>query len=161
MPVRQILITAADARAKGFPPVALSVDLEDTVLSGFPGTPQGALLRLSGPPGGPLGVSVEIVPAGSALEALVRERFDVPNFGPLRIGATVTVDVAGARRPGLAFATGQSLAAMGQVATLVEFPGKDFAALVILGCGGREPDAAATLAQRDLAAVAKTLRVSA
>lgn len=154
-------ISAAASEARGLPPVALSVDLAGTALHEV-GAPQpGVLLHLSGPPGGPLGVSVEIVCSGRGLEPIVRERFDKPGRGPLRIGEATTVDVAGAGRLGLAFATGQSLAAMAHVAVLVEFPGKDFAALVVLGCGGREPDARATLEHRDLAAVAKTLRLSA
>lgn len=153
-------ITAAASQARGLPPVGLSVDLAGTVLHDSGAPRPGVLLHLSGPPGGPLGVSVEIVKDGGGLEALVRERFDKPGWGPLRIGEPVTVEVAGEKRPGLAFATGQSLGAMGQVAALVEFPGKDFAALVVLGCGGREPDAKGTLAHPDLAAVARTLRFS-
>lgn len=157
---RFLEITAAASKARGLPAVGLSVDLSGTALADFSSPAPGVLLHLNGPPGGPLGVSVEIVKPGSGLEPLVRERHDKPGWGPMRIGEAVTVDVAGGKRPGLAFATGQSLAAMAQVATLVEFPGKDFAALVVLGCGGREPDAKGTLAHPDLAAVARTLRFS-
>lgn len=157
---RVFRVTAKEAQSRGLPPVEVAFDLEGTRLLASHGIFPGVIATFSGPPGGPLGGSIEAVNAGEGsgwLEELVRERWDRPGRGPLVIGEPAEVEIGGVPRAALSFCSGQSLAQTSQVAVIVPLGKTGFSILATFGVGGRQPDATAVMAQPDLAAVARTL----
>lgn len=135
-PAGTVEITAAEAKAKGLPPVAFSL-----VASGggwtvgkLPG--QGVYLRLSGPPGGPLSFSVETFPnpraSGATLESWIRGRFNKPFRQPLTLGKPGRFTLAGGARPALAFTSGKSMARTAYCAVLVAAKSRPVTELVVL-----------------------------
>lgn len=101
---RRVRITNEQARAHGLPPVALELDLSGAPLAGKPCAQAGSYLALSGPPGGPLGLTLEPyadVPASAeGLAALAQARFAKRSWQPgpdglLELGGTSCVVLSG------------------------------------------------------------------
>lgn len=127
------VVTAADARAKGLPPIGFSVEWpRPRLFLGSVLAHEGTYLTLSGPPGGPLGMSVRGYTNADAnhgiLETVIVEH---PPRPPVIRGAPETIDLAGAARPALAYIQGESLARSLTCLALVPSPGNKREGLVV------------------------------
>ncbi|MEL7472105.1 MAG: hypothetical protein AAGK04_02220, partial [Planctomycetota bacterium] len=130
-------VSAADAKAHGLPAATISVST-DGGLTPFALPTEHAYLQLSGPPGSPFGLSVESVKAGSTetdLRNVAELRFEGQE---LELGAFGEIELAGAPRPAITCAAGQSLGRAYHLLALVEAPGGG-AVLVDFGMGPTEP----------------------
>ncbi len=104
-------VKADDAKEKGLPAIGMRV--EPGTLSVLPFPEPDKYLIASGPPGGPLLAIVWQADArtggAAAVDAAVRSHFAQPWQQPLVIGDATTLLIAGAKRPALAFMTGESM----------------------------------------------------
>jgi len=108
------------------------------------GTPEGSLLiRLGGPPGGPLGFEVRTYRDGVSDPATLAKLFaDTGAHGPIIEGKPETVTVAGGARAAQAFRTGQSLATTNTcVIKIPSAPGARDGLLILAEVGTNEKTA--------------------
>lgn len=141
---RNLAVEPGAAVAKGLPPARINLSLENTPLWGQVLPDDKTYLVTSGPPGGPLFLSVHPlsrrVDSDAALEALIRERYATErnfNFGP-----PGEIELRGDRHRARLFFTGQMAAASAVVALVILPPAENASApglLVIFGHGG-SPD---------------------
>jgi len=108
------------------------------------GTPEGSvLIRLGGPPGGPLGFEVRTYSDGVSDPATLAKLFaDTGPHGPITEGKPETVTVAGGARAAQAFRTGKSLATTNTcVIKLPSAPGARSGLLILAEVGTNEKTA--------------------
>jgi len=106
-----VKVTAAEAAARGLPRYGVSIDVTGSGCTVARLPDKTTFLRLSGPPGGPLGLLIRSSRTASArpkwLGQLVQR--EVPDRG-LKLGAKATLVVDGKQHPAIAYTTGASLA---------------------------------------------------
>jgi hypothetical protein len=95
-----ITVTASEAATAGLPEFGFSL----TTAGGMSGTrlTDGRYLQLSGPPGGPLSLSISPATAGAELTTLIGDRIGGANV------VTEQVELLGASRTAIAWITGES-----------------------------------------------------
>lgn len=142
-----VIVTAAAAQAAGLPPVGFSLSTADAAwtVRKFPG--RGVFVQLSGPPGGPLSLSVQTYPrpraSGSTLLRWILARFSKPFHRPLTIQPTKRFAFAGLPRPAVSFTSGSSMARTAYCAVLVASattPPIEFVVLFGHGAPRGQPD---------------------
>jgi hypothetical protein len=159
--MRVIRITTSDARTNGLPPVDISLDYSNTSLLATVFPRHGVYVQLSGPPGGPLGVSIEAAEPydlALSLEALIRQRFNHPADEPLVFGRQGEIELSAVRHKSLTFVSGSSHAKSVHVVTIIRGT-NDTALLVDFHVGGSQPDSTVVTGHPDLMQVARTLAV--
>lgn len=162
----RVRVTAEEAAEHGFPAVGFSFDATGTPMHSGTFPSDGVLAYASGPPGGVQMIRVEgcdeAPEATGALERHVRARYSDERIGPLALGAPTEVELAGARRPALPFATGRSMARANYCAIAVANPAGGGPGLVVVAAHSDlqgEPDCRVPLANEQLARVLGTFRL--
>ena len=119
-----VKISAAESARHHLPAAEISFNAGDTSMSGWKFPAESEYMVLSGPPGGPLGLSVTHVataPADAAgWQALVAKRYAdrTPEFG-----TDADVEVAGSMRPGYTFTTDKGFARSHHLMVLFKIAG--------------------------------------
>lgn len=95
---KEVKITAADAKKHSLPAAEITINLGETGLSGFKFANEGEYLSLSGPPGGPLGMTVfhtkHLPKTDADWRKLVEERYDERATA---MGEAADIEVAGGK----------------------------------------------------------------
>jgi hypothetical protein len=155
---RIVHITAAAAAARGLPPVNVACSLDGLPLSAVIFPWPGCYLALSGPPGGPLGLTIEAGHAGQTPQTVVA------SFGaalaPVVGTAEAVVTVGKLVCPAAVCVTGHSHARSVRVVAVIGWPGTAGTVVVQLFAGGDEPDAARVLEHPVLATVLRRLTLA-
>jgi hypothetical protein len=143
-------------------PDPLRVDLRGTGFTQVAGR-TGELLRLSGPPGGPLAVVMEAFPAQGTAAAKLDDRLVFARANTVRrIGAVEAVAIDGREHEALAFTVGTPGPAMEQHCLVALRPhGGDAHATVLLTLitpAGEEPSCERAVAAPPMARLLRTLR---
>ena len=134
-------ISVAEATDHQLPAVAISLDTADTGLAGAKFAEEGQFLRLSGPPGGPLGMEIELVKDVAATEealgqfALQRFEGQTPD-----VGSSATVDIAGGSHLAVTCSAGSSMAKATHLLVLIPAPNSNASLLVDFWKGTRGAD---------------------
>jgi hypothetical protein len=104
-------ITAAESARHGLPAADIQLNVEGVSMSGWKFPEQGEYLVLSGPPGGPMGMSISHVQEtpsdASQWKALMDKRY--PERSAVA-GSTSTIEVAGEKRAAFVFTTDEGFA---------------------------------------------------
>ncbi|GEM_PF-3092426 len=132
----EIEITPEQARAAGLPPLGFRLDIAASSMSGSK-LGDGAYLRLSGPPGGPLSLALTPALLGAEFAELA------PQAG--EGGVTSTVELAGQPRRALGWVSGESQARTAWCLVLIARDGaqnEEPALALRLGVGIGESDGA-------------------
>lgn len=159
-----ITIPASAATAHGLPAVGLQLDAPNPLMiSQFP--EEELYVSASGPPGGRLELEVwntgERAGDVAAVRRAVAQRFTASSLVPKVWGPDELLDIAGARRPAVAFLSDRAMMQTGWCATLV--PHAKGTLLVVLGSGA--PGATAiscdkVVAHPALAALLRSFRIT-
>jgi hypothetical protein len=148
-----VTITAALARSKGLPPLGFSLDFTDTAFTASPFL-DGSYLVASGPPGGPLSLRVSPVARNAEFAGIVggSELETKPK--------SEQIDLLGAKRPAVAWISGESMARTSWCAFIVAPQTGDDALLIELGVGHSQADITCktALGHDELAKVIASLR---
>lgn len=116
-------ITAAESTSNNLPPVAITIDPGNLGMSIFMFPEDDMYLMLSGPPGGPLGLSLEKVSDmtgdEAGLSALVKSRFE--GRTP-QTGTTGQVSLSGGEHPAITCTTDSSGARSHHLLVLFDVP---------------------------------------
>ncbi|MFV8752827.1 hypothetical protein ACNOYE_19965 [Nannocystaceae bacterium ST9] len=123
-----VTIAAAQARAKGLPPLGFSLDFTGTAFTVSPFV-EGSYLYASGPPGGPLGLRVSPVARDAAFAGVVG------GSNVERQLVTEQIELLGASRPAVAWISGESMARTSWCAFILAPESGDDALLFELGVG--------------------------
>jgi hypothetical protein len=120
---RKVKITADESKSNQLPAVEISLDLGQTGLSGRKFGNKGEYLRLSGPPGGPLGLIIsqvaDLMTDPEEWHDLIKDRYAE---GPPTLGTVGEIKLAGEKRPAFTFTTGSDAARAHHLLVLVAIP---------------------------------------
>lgn len=155
-------ISAKDAAAKKLPAVDISMDATGTfIVSRFP--EKGVLLRLSGPPGGPLGASIRSytghLPGKKAALALLKARV---KGKPFALGKLARIKVAGGYHWVVSYGVGRPPAASHGCLIMLDRKGAREGLILRFwaSSGGKRPPSCTTLMGYDtFRPIFKTLQV--
>lgn len=114
--------TAEQAAERGLPAANITIDPGNTGLEAAPFPADNHYLALSGPPGGPLGLTIERVtasPDAAGLKSLAELRFEDRS---VEVGAFAMIPLAGADRPAIACTTDESMARAHHLLALIPAP---------------------------------------
>jgi hypothetical protein len=158
----RVTISAKDAAAKKLPAVDVSMDATGTfIVSRFP--EKGVLLRLSGPPGGPLGASIRAyrghLPGKKAALALLKAHV---KGKPFALGKLARIKVAGRYRWVVSYGVGRPPAASHGCLIMLEKKGAREGVILRFwaSSGGKKPPSCTTLMGYDtFRPIFKTLKV--
>ncbi len=156
----RVVVTASDALSGGLPAVGFTAQwskspgfLARMPLSG------GMYLGLSGPPGGPLNVSVTAYKKGEATHDTLEKNVSIPQLGHT-MGPAETVMFAGSNRPAVAYLFGKSISKTHGCAILVAAkPGATEGLVVSFNTSGvsvTQPSCPTVLAQASFAELVRS-----
>jgi hypothetical protein len=156
-----ITISPEQAKARGLPPISIRIDARSAGLFGDVFPTKDSFLAVSGPPGGPLLITIwDCTGLPSDPETVIRAKLVPPWTKELEIGAEDHGVLLGSDRTGRLFFTGSGRARVAWFGVVVERPQGSL--LLGVGVSGADPEpipAADILGHRALKKALETLQI--